>query len=110
MGFAAGFGAQDRDAGVGGAVPVGEKSRAASRCPGHLPPHSAKDAWRPHLPQPAHSKRASFRRHPALVYGRGATNDSDVSGGALWYAGMFALLALGLFGVLRGALGFPARA
>jgi hypothetical protein len=34
----------------------------------------------------------------------------DVSGGALWYAGMIALLALGIFGVLRGALGFPARA
>ena len=34
----------------------------------------------------------------------------DFSGGALWLAGMVALLALGIYGVLRGAVGFPARA
>ena len=34
----------------------------------------------------------------------------DVSGGGAWYAGMIALLALGVYGVLRGALGFAARA
>ena len=34
----------------------------------------------------------------------------DVSGGAAWYAGMIALLALGIYGVLRGARGFAASA
>lgn len=34
----------------------------------------------------------------------------DVSGGAAWYAGMVALLALGIYGLLRGSVGFPARA
>jgi hypothetical protein len=34
----------------------------------------------------------------------------DVSGGVAWYAGMLALLALGVFGVLRGAVRFAARA
>jgi hypothetical protein len=34
----------------------------------------------------------------------------DVSGGAAWYAGMVALLALAVYGLLRGAPGFAARA
>jgi hypothetical protein len=37
-------------------------------------------------------------------------HSGDVSGAAAWYAGMVALLALGIFGCLRGAVGFPARA
>jgi hypothetical protein len=34
----------------------------------------------------------------------------DFSGVAVWLAGMIAQLALGIYGVLRGAVGFPARA
>jgi hypothetical protein len=34
----------------------------------------------------------------------------DVSGGAAWYVGMVALLALGIYGVLRGARGFATSA